>query len=181
MAEPAPLTVVRLGHRPGRDERTTTHVTLVARAFGADEVVIPETASHVSATLADITDRFGGERFTVTEVSNPLRWLEGRDEPIVHLTMYGLPITEVIDEIKTTTHSTPLTVAVGGGKVPGDLYDWATWNVSVTNQPHSEIAALAVFLDRLSDGSALDHDWADADYEIVPTATGKRVEPTHEE
>ncbi|WP_192806472.1 RNA methyltransferase [Saccharolobus islandicus] len=32
--------VLRLGHRPARDKRVTTHVILVARAFGAKGVYI---------------------------------------------------------------------------------------------------------------------------------------------
>jgi len=34
------VAVLRLGHRPGRDERMTTHVGLTARALGADRVVL---------------------------------------------------------------------------------------------------------------------------------------------
>jgi tRNA (cytidine56-2'-O)-methyltransferase len=34
------ITVLRLGHRPQRDMRVTTHVALVARAFGADAVIL---------------------------------------------------------------------------------------------------------------------------------------------
>ncbi|MEM3019534.1 MAG: tRNA (cytidine(56)-2'-O)-methyltransferase, partial [Candidatus Bathyarchaeia archaeon] len=34
------VTVLRLGHRVGRDVRITTHVGLIARALGADGVVM---------------------------------------------------------------------------------------------------------------------------------------------
>ena len=34
------INVLRLGHRIGRDKRITTHVALVARAFGADKILI---------------------------------------------------------------------------------------------------------------------------------------------
>ena len=34
------VAVLRLGHRPGRDNRMTTHVGLTARALGADRVII---------------------------------------------------------------------------------------------------------------------------------------------
>ncbi|NIS35916.1 MAG: tRNA (cytidine(56)-2'-O)-methyltransferase, partial [Actinobacteria bacterium] len=40
----------------------------------------------------------------------------------------------------------PLLVVVGAAKVSFDVYEAADWNVAVTNQPHSEVAALAVFL-----------------------------------
>ena len=32
------ISVLRLGHRPARDKRISTHVGLVARAFGADNL-----------------------------------------------------------------------------------------------------------------------------------------------
>jgi tRNA (cytidine56-2'-O)-methyltransferase len=35
MQDTPPVAVLRLGHRPGRDERTTTHVGLTALALGA--------------------------------------------------------------------------------------------------------------------------------------------------
>lgn len=181
MTAPASVTVVRLGHRPGRDERTTTHVALVARAFGADRVIVPDSAGHVTETVADIATRFGGEGFDIDEVQNPLQWLERCDEPICHLTMYGLPVQELVDDVQAHTNAGSLTIAVGGGKVPGDLYEWATWNVAITNQPHSEIAALAVFMDRLTDGSALETTWEDGAYEVIPTESGKHVEQDTEE
>ena len=39
--EIALIEVLRIGHRPGRDKRVTTHVALVARAFGAGGIYIP--------------------------------------------------------------------------------------------------------------------------------------------
>ena len=72
-------------------------------------------------------------------------------------------------------------VVVGSQKVPFDVYEAADWNVGVTNQPHSEVAGLAVFLDRLFEGRELDRDWIDADRTVIPEATGKTVIPTDEE
>jgi tRNA (cytidine56-2'-O)-methyltransferase len=50
----------------------------------------------------------------------------------------------------------------------------------VTNQPHSEVAALAVTLDRLFEGRELDREWADAERRVVPQQTGKLVESADE-
>jgi tRNA (cytidine56-2'-O)-methyltransferase len=71
-------------------------------------------------------------------------------------------------------------VVVGSQKVPFDVYEAADFNVAVTNQPHSEVAGLAVFLDRLFEGRELDREWVGADREVVPTATGKQVVPAEE-
>ena len=176
MTDIQPITVVRLGHRPGRDERTTTHVALVARAFGANRVVLPESAGQVNETVEDVTSRFGGD-INVELVGSPMRWLRRCDTPIVHLTMYGIPVRKTLEPIRRRWTDDPLVIAVGGGKVPGDLYDLAEWNVGVTNQPHSEIAALAVFLDRLTDGAALERSMTGGEYVVVPSERGKHVEP----
>ena len=170
------VAVLRLGHRPGRDERTTTHVGLTARALGADRVVLAGAGASRAETIEDITDRFGGP-FDVETTDSPMGWLGDRAGRIVHLTMYGQRIQDVEDEIRSTHGSrTPLAVVVGAEKVPFDVYERADWNVAVTNQPHSEIASLAVFLDRLFEGRELDREWVDAERTVVPQETGKRVE-----
>ncbi|MDY6817942.1 MAG: tRNA (cytidine(56)-2'-O)-methyltransferase [Halobacteriales archaeon] len=174
--EPA-VAVLRLGHRPGRDERMTTHVALTARALGADRVILPAKAADAASTARDVTERFGGP-FTIDRTADPLDIIRDWSDAIVHLTMYGQPIQNVVGPIRATHESTPLLVVVGGGKVPFEVYERADWNVGVTNQPHSEVAALAVFLDRLFDGRELDRDWENADRYVVPQAAGKRVEST---
>ena len=169
------VAVLRLGHRPGRDERMTTHVGLTARALGADRVVLADEGASRAETVADITDRFGGP-FTVDTTESPTTLLEGWDGKTVHLTMYGLPVQEEMGAVREAHRSGPLLVVVGAEKVPWDVYEAADWNLAVTNQPHSEVASLAVFLDRLFEGAELDREWEDADREVVPQAEGKRVE-----
>jgi tRNA (cytidine56-2'-O)-methyltransferase len=43
------ITVLRLSHRVGRDERVTTHVGLTARAFGASGIGRPQPWSTTSS------------------------------------------------------------------------------------------------------------------------------------
>ncbi|AXR81392.1 tRNA (cytidine(56)-2'-O)-methyltransferase [Natrarchaeobaculum sulfurireducens] len=176
------VAVLRLGHRPGRDERMTTHVGLTARALGADRVWIPDNAGQSKETVEDITDRFGGP-FSVELTDSPKAILRDWDGRIVHLTMYGERIQDVEDEIHTAHRDggEPILVVVGSEKVSFDVYEEADWNVGVTNQPHSEVAGLAVFLDRLFEGHELEREWANADRRVVPMETGKRVEPVEDE
>jgi tRNA (cytidine56-2'-O)-methyltransferase len=175
MQDEPEVAVVRLGHRPGRDDRMTTHVGLTARALGADRVVLPANAEGSRETVAEVTDRFGGP-FAVEVTGSPRAVVRDWDDRIVHLTMYGEPIADVMDGVRASHADEPLLVVVGAGKVPFSVYEAADWNVGVTNQPHSEVAALAVFLDRLFDGRELDREWVDAERRVVPQATGKRVE-----
>jgi len=174
------VVVLRLGHRPGRDDRMTTHVGLTARALGADRVVFEDDASGAAETVRDITDRFGGP-FDVEITDGPLGVVSGFEGRIVHLTMYGERVQDVAGEVRAAHREAPLLVVVGAEKVPFDVYEAADWNVGVTNQPHSEVAGLGGFLDRLFEGRQLDREWADADRQVVPTETGKRVEPADDQ
>ncbi len=56
------IAVLRLGHRPERDKRITTHVALTARAFGgADKIIIAaEEDEHVKESVEDVVNRWGG-------------------------------------------------------------------------------------------------------------------------
>jgi len=177
--EPA-VAVLRLGHRPGRDERMTTHVGLTARALGADRLVLANHGASQRGTVEDITDRFGGP-FTVDVTDEPKRFIRDWEGTIVHLTMYGEPIQDVIADVADAHREGPLLVVVGAEKVSFDVYDAADYNVGVTNQPHSEVAALAVFLDRLFDGRELTRSWENATRRVVPTAAGKRMERVGED
>jgi len=174
MRDSPDVTVLRLGHRPGRDERITTHVGLTARALGADGVVLAGAAGSRADTVVDITDRFGGP-FDVETTDEPKRHIRDFPGTVVHLTMYGEPIQDVEADIRADHGTGPLLVVVGAEKVPFEVYERADYNVGVTNQPHSEIASLAVFLDRLYEGSELDREWEDPDQVVVPMETGKKV------
>lgn len=171
------VAVLRLGHRPGRDDRMTTHVGLTARALGADRVVLPENATEATQTVSDVTDRFGGP-FRVEQTDSPLSDIRSWEGTVSHLTMYGQPIQAVETEIRSSHSTAPLLVVVGAEKVPFDVYDHADWNVAVTNQPHSEVAGLAVFLDHLFDGRELDREWVGGTHRVRPRETGKVVEST---
>lgn len=174
MAGQPSVAVLRLGHRPGRDNRMTTHVGLTARALGAETVYIHGSAAQAKETIDEVTARFGGP-FTVELVDEYRPLIQKWPGSIVHLTMYGLPVQKVIPEIQAELETDPILIIVGAEKVPFDVYEQASYNIGVSNQPHSEVASLAVFLDRLFAGNELDRTWENATHEIVPKARGKDV------
>jgi tRNA (cytidine56-2'-O)-methyltransferase len=170
------ITILRLGHRIPRDLRVTTHVCLTARAFGAEGLMLADVVDRtLERTVRDVSNRFGGN-FQI-RMGEPWRktvkeWkLNGGD--VAHLTAYGLPLPQVIAEVKASQR--PKLVIVGASKVPGEAYELATWNVAVTNQPISEVSALALFLDRYFDGTQLTSEFPDAKMKIIPSARGKQV------
>jgi len=91
---------------------------------------------------------------------------------VVHLTMYGLNLPDVISEIRP--HNKIL-VIVGAEKVPGDIYGLADYNVAVTGQPHSEISSLALFLDNLFLGKEFSGKFPGAQISIIPSRMGKQT------
>jgi tRNA (cytidine56-2'-O)-methyltransferase len=87
--------------------------------------------------------------------------------------MYGIHIDEVINTLRTLGKD--LLVVVGAEKVPRVIFELADYNVAIGHQPHSEVAALAVFLDRLFNGKELHLIYPDAKLCIVPSGRGKKV------
>jgi tRNA (cytidine56-2'-O)-methyltransferase len=169
--------ILRLGHRPYRDQRITTHVMLAARALGAEGALYTGVRDEsMEQSVKRVVENWGGS-FTVRYVESWRHaikdWRE-RSGKVVHLTMYGLPIQRVIKEIKGDP--SPKLIVVGGAKVPGDLYAEADWNVAVASQPHSEVSALAVFLHMLYEGRELELEFEGARLRVIPQERGKRVE-----
>jgi len=169
--------VLRLGHRPARDKRITTHVGLTARAFGASGFLIADVKDEkIVKKIKDVTERWGGKDFLVDDEVPSIKYIKSWKASgglVIHLTMYGLHIDQVIDEIRSSKKK--LLVIVGASKVPRIIYELADYNVAIGSQPHSEVAALAVFLDRLFEGKELHFIFPDAKLCIVPSAKEKKV------
>ena len=162
--------MLRVGHRPGRDPRLTTHLALTARAFGAARMYLHPPDPDLADRLAHVVQGWGGS-FEIVAAPDWRKVVRGHPGPVVHLTMYGLPLERALPRLR---RSGPVLFVVGGAKVPPDLYRLASQNVAVGHQPHSEVAALAVALARLNGVPGPDR-LAGAKRRIVPTARGKRV------
>jgi tRNA (cytidine56-2'-O)-methyltransferase len=165
--------LLRVGHRPGRDPRLSTHLALVARAFGAQRMYLHPPDPRVEASAAGVRERWGGE-FEVVPAPSWGAVVRDARGPVVHLTMYGVPLGSVLPRLR---RERDLLLVVGGAKVPPRLYGDATFNVSVGSQPHSEVAAVAVVLRELL-GLPGRRAFPGARQRIVPSARGKSVVPT---
>lgn len=154
-----------------RDKRVTTHLALVGRVFGADGMYLQEDDKVVLESVKDINERWGGEFFVET-VGAWKKFIKDWKGITVHLTMYGLQVDDVMGEIKEK--DLDVLVVVGSEKVPPDIYKLADYNVAVGNQPHSEISALTIFLDRLHGGAELKKDFK-GKVKIIPSNDHKRV------
>ena len=132
---------------------------------------------EIKNTINKVNNSWGGLKEFNLEIIDDWKklikeWKEKQGK-IIHLTMYGLRINEVIDEIKLMEKK--IMVIIGAEKVPKEIYFLADYNISIGNQPHSEIAALAIFLDRLFEGKQFDKGFSDGKMKIIPSDKGKNV------
>ncbi len=164
------VSVLRIGHRPGRDPRLTTHLALAARALGAERMYLHPPDPSVEESLRRVASKWGG-RFEVVPAANWRAVVREHAGGVVHLTMYGLELARLVPRLR---RASSLLFVVGGAKVPSDLYRIADYNVAVGDQPHSEVAALAVALERVR-GLPVRGGRAGAQLQIVPSARGKKV------
>ena len=96
-----------------------------------------------------VTGRFGGY-FAIRTGIRPAPLMRSWPGKVVHLTMYGQALGRVVPTLRRWVgERESLLVAVGATKVPAYVYQEADLNVAVGHQPHSEVAALALLLDRL--------------------------------
>lgn len=169
------VSVLRIGHRLVRDDRVTTHAALVARAFGAEKIYMTGIDQSVSDTIAGVAKRWGGE-FEVNVIhdwkSLAKAWKKEGGK-VAHLTMYGIDIDKATEKLRKESS---VLVIIGAEKVPREAYDLADYNIAVSNQPHSEIAALAIFLDRMFRGKQLRKEHAGSRLKVIPSESGKQVQ-----
>ncbi len=170
------IVILRLGHRIQRDQRITTHVALTARALGAEGMYLNSSDKGIEKSLEETGIRWGGS-FYVRRIdgwkAEVKKWKEEGGK-VMHLTMYGINLPDIISEISAEA----LMIVVGAEKVPSELYDLVDWNVAAGNQPHSEVAAVALTLDRLQAAlgkDALKTRFSDGRLEIIPHKAGKEV------
>ena len=55
------IEVIRIGQRLIRDDRVTTHVALVSRAFGAEKIYMTEVNPEIKDTIEKINKTWGSD------------------------------------------------------------------------------------------------------------------------
>jgi tRNA (cytidine56-2'-O)-methyltransferase len=169
------ISILRLGHRQKRDERVSTHVGLCSRALGASEITYcGEEDAGIIESVRNVTARWGGPFSAKYEQSwkKAITSYKKRKFCICHLTMYGMPLKKKIAKIRKSKN---VLVVVGSEKVPHEVYQLADYNIAVSSQPHSEVAALAIFLHELQKGKELDKKFKKAIINIEPMEKGKKI------
>lgn len=173
--------VLRIGHRLVRDDRTTTHVALVSRSFGCNILYMTDVNDDIKSTIDDVNNRWGyASNFKIEIVKGwrnvILNWKKNGGI-VIHLTMYGLNVDDIIGKIKDSSND--ILIIVGAEKVPKEIYKLSDYNIAIGNQPHSEISSLAIVLDRIFQGKQLKLSFESAKMKIIPSLREKLVEKNH--
>jgi len=174
------IVVLRWGHRLQRDARLTTHVVLTARALGASGLILSDIKDkRIKETAEKVTKNWGGPFFF--EMGVPWKkavkeWKE-KGGVVVHLTAYGdnIQTSDILQRIKASEKD--ILVVIGSQKVPKEFFSRSVsdFNVAIGNQPHSECASLAIFLDRLFEGKELTKSFENAKMRIISQKRGKKL------
>jgi len=163
--------ILRLSHRAARDKRISTHCALVARALGAKGLIYTgQKDSEMERSVRKVVTQWGGD-FSIEHATSWRKVVKDFTGKTVHLTMYGLPVQEKIGEIRKEKN---LLIVIGGEKVPMEVYHEMDWNIGVTNQPHSEVGALSIFLHEYFQEKDLNIDFGKSERRIIPQKAGKR-------
>jgi len=173
------ITVLRLGHRLHRDFRITTHCALVARAFGASAMIIAgDRDDDIIKGIQKVNRVWGGDfkieyrrewRALITS------WGSRADGLVILATMYGINLPEVTKRLRKASAEKEILLIIGSEKLPSEIFHLADFNVAVSNQPHSEVAALALILERIFGSRSFKGSFAGRTIEVVPKSRGKRV------
>lgn len=167
------INILKLDHRPLRDKRITTHCALVSRAFKADHFYYSGIEDNVfEKNIKGIVDQWGGD-FKTTFLEKPNLFVSNFKGIIIHLTMYGEQVVSKIEDIKKEKED--LLIIVGGPKVSRFYYEKSKYNISVTNQPHSEVAALAILLNFLNPDALYSEKFDNNKIKLEPSNTCKKV------
>jgi len=166
--------VLRLGHRRERDKRVTMHVFLTARALSASGVIYSGDKDEDLEKRVQVVVKSWGGPFAVKHEEN---WKKVIDDwkkkgAVCHLTMYGVNVDDCLHGVP---RDKDLLIIVGSQKVPKEIFQLADLNIALGNQPHSEVAALALFLYKLFQEKAIKKDFKDAKIKVVPQEKGKKV------
>lgn len=172
------ITLLRLGHRIHRDYRMTTHCALVARAFGSSEMYYcGNEDDKLISIMKKINESWGGD-FNIQYLDKWRPFIKKCKKEnyfIILCTMYGKNIPDVEIQIRKKFKTHNILVVIGSEKIPSELFSFIDLNVAISNQPHSEVAALAILLDRLFEGKQLQSKFVNSKIDIIPQSTGKKA------
>ncbi|MHA1798658.1 MAG: tRNA (cytidine(56)-2'-O)-methyltransferase [Candidatus Helarchaeota archaeon] len=161
-----------------RDERITTHLALISRLFDVRKFLLADIEDKgLKQNIKKLQNIWGGNLDLQVKI-NPSKYITNWKLSkgfIVHLTMYGEKFDdEILKKLKTHKK---LLIIVGSQKVPFKYYELSDLNLSIGNQPHSELSALTILLYELLGRKKdfLYRDFKNSKQKIIPSSKSKKI------
>ncbi|MDE1856552.1 MAG: hypothetical protein KGH98_00540 [Candidatus Micrarchaeota archaeon] len=154
-------------------------LALAARALGAsgisfcfDDKKRVEKAK-ISRKMGSIAKEWGGT-FKVEFPEDWKEWIGAKKNyKKIYLTMYGVPMRKLTYTLRTYKN---ILLVVTTNKPLKDLFGVADFNISITNQPHTSVSSVAVFLYEFYKEREPAMKFENAKVKVVPTDRGMMVE-----
>jgi len=165
------LSVLAIGNNVHESNKD---LCLAARAFGAMSVTIAgRRDNRLIRECKAIKSKWGGS-FEVSFTDDWKAYLSKKKTyKTVYLTRYGIPLDRMIHSLTTYKNIMLIVTLSESAK---DVYKLSDFNVSITSQPHSSAAAVAVFLHHFYEGRELAMHFENARYKVVPSEREIHVE-----
>ncbi len=139
-------------------------LALTARAFGAQSITFTTRANKKLVSYIKRTNGRWGGKFEVCFDKDWRKAIErSRNYEKVYLTLGGIPINKIIYRIRTYKNVMLIVTLQNDERTFEGVADF---NVSITNQPHSTISSVAVFLHMFYSGRELAIRFNNAKYKI---------------
>ncbi|MEM3841088.1 MAG: hypothetical protein QXN59_00100 [Candidatus Micrarchaeaceae archaeon] len=154
-------------------------ICLTARALGASSAVFtisnPQLISRLKRSCSVVAKKWGGN-FSVQFTSNWKGYLESRrNYKTVHLTRYGIPVQKRLYTLRSYKN---IIIAISTTKELKSMCTVADFNISITSQPHSSIAAMAIFLNQYFAGRELSLNFSNAKFKVLPSQNEQLLKRT---
>ena len=87
--------------------------------------------------------------------------------------MYGKNIPDIETNLVNISQTQDIIIIIGSEKIPPELISLSDVNVAISNQPHSEVSALAISLSRINE-NYLSKDF-DGPLKVIPTSDHREM------
>jgi len=164
------ITVLSIGEG---NYRVRLNMCLTARAFGAARIVfIGSRDSRLVGYIGKLNYKWGGA-FKVDFSTNAAKAIKSFNKyKKIYLTMFGVPLKQVEYTLKTYKN---ILLIVTAKDWEASLSKLTDFDVSITTQPHAQVASIAIFLHEFFNGRELAVQFQNARYKIVPKPKGAQI------
>lgn len=149
------------------------NMCLTARALGAAEIIfIGRKDQRLPRYMGAVNAKWGGS-FKVKFMGRYAEAIKSASRYAkVNLTRFGVPLKQKIYQLRTYKN---ILLIVSLKDEAGPIHRLSDFNISISSQPHSCTASIAVFLHEFYNGRELAMHFENARFKVIPKERGAEV------